>query len=1000
MLALRKEGIPDELKKDKRWVAFNINHEGKKIPIDPKVEFAYRVASISDPETWGTFEQAASLAENGLYPAVAYAKPKGDNLLFNDLDGHLEKCKSEEEKIDLIKKYEALLRQLGYFDTYMEQSISGTGVHLLARGSLNPELATGSSPTMPLEIYGPEDARFIIMTGHRLNDFDISNEERTVGAIQNLHKHYFPPKTKTSNYEPASSSSPYSGNGVSPAQPVIPSIEEPIRSDEEVIRLLLRDKKAELLWNGNWEQVTDENGNQKYTQQHYSDMVLMRKICFYSGNCPTQMDRVFRLSPCFQQYGKDGKWTKYESDIKKDIHTTSTTCLAVYAPDYHKNDMGVAKTNQNQMVQANMGIPLVNPLEWKPDYCQIEKWLYGKEECPFNNPVLKNILRDYIDKYSGQSIAYYPMLFKEDRNINGATNIVQRILGENFKYSYQFGDYFIWNGKQYKASEDPEILIHPITVALGLVEHSVFEWVINYVAPFQNPEPTDNGTDTEGSQSAKLTPKDYLEQKAIKLFEYSKKFVSRSLAQDVLKKYKGMSIGDDIVTYYETPYINMQNGMFNMITREFTPFHDPDCNLYKITNCDYDPNADCPEFRAMMERLIPDPAERKELQKAFGLCLAKEQLPAKKIFVMLIGPKDSGKSFLLNTLVDTLGDYAISVDNSLLMQTGRDTTKGPEMYDFKDNLMITASETDDTKDKINTNRLKGLSGDTTQSIRNLFSKKMDKFRMIGIIFVDSNAKPFLDPRDTAAHDRLRLFQLPNPVKVKDITLKSKLVAERPGIFNWLLEGLDMVLEEKEIFETPDMITRKKEYKDNMDTTSQFITDCLIKTEVATDKIPTSGLYSTYKNWCTDNKYNTSVRNKFYEEIGKSFEKKKSGVEQFINMKYSDLGFLYSRMQEKAPAQFAKEKRILLEGSDTPSYSTLKDSYFGRSWGWFVANIDHSTFSPVQLEKYDNYCEWCIEHGLVPIKKADFSVKVKWLCENMQTMKPDAAALDGVKDIWN
>ena len=100
MLALRKEGIPDELKRDNRWVAFNINHEGKKIPIDPKVEFAYRVASISDPETWGTFEQAASLVENGLFPAAAYAKPKGDSLLFNDLDKHLEKCKSEEEKKD------------------------------------------------------------------------------------------------------------------------------------------------------------------------------------------------------------------------------------------------------------------------------------------------------------------------------------------------------------------------------------------------------------------------------------------------------------------------------------------------------------------------------------------------------------------------------------------------------------------------------------------------------------------------------------------------------------------------------------------------------------------------------------------------------------------------------------------------------------------------------------------------------------------------------------
>ena len=43
----------------------------------------------------------------------------------------------------------------------------------------------------------------------------------------------------------------------------IPPIEEPIRSDEEVIRLMLRDKKAGLLWNGDWEQVTDENGNEK-----------------------------------------------------------------------------------------------------------------------------------------------------------------------------------------------------------------------------------------------------------------------------------------------------------------------------------------------------------------------------------------------------------------------------------------------------------------------------------------------------------------------------------------------------------------------------------------------------------------------------------------------------------------------------------------------------------------------------------------------------------------
>ncbi|MBQ8281223.1 MAG: hypothetical protein IJZ25_02320, partial [Lachnospiraceae bacterium] len=103
---------------------------------------------------------------------------------------------------------------------YMEQSLSGTGVHLLARGSLNPELKTGGAPEWPLEIYGNEDKRFIIMTGHKLNDCDIEDSEFTVGAINNLHKNYFPKKV-TSTYSPNFTQT---DNGVSPAAPVIPPL--------------------------------------------------------------------------------------------------------------------------------------------------------------------------------------------------------------------------------------------------------------------------------------------------------------------------------------------------------------------------------------------------------------------------------------------------------------------------------------------------------------------------------------------------------------------------------------------------------------------------------------------------------------------------------------------------------------------------------------------------------------------------------------------------------
>ena len=58
MLKLNIAGIPEGLKKNRKWVGFKIGENGKK-PIDPKSingETAY--ASISDPSTWGTFEEA------------------------------------------------------------------------------------------------------------------------------------------------------------------------------------------------------------------------------------------------------------------------------------------------------------------------------------------------------------------------------------------------------------------------------------------------------------------------------------------------------------------------------------------------------------------------------------------------------------------------------------------------------------------------------------------------------------------------------------------------------------------------------------------------------------------------------------------------------------------------------------------------------------------------------------------------------------------------------
>ena len=110
MVKLNIDGIPEELKKNRKWVGFKIGEQGKK-PIDPKSIGGFiTYASISDPSTWGTFEEVVKLVEAGLCDGIGYAMTKDDHLIFIDVDLHLDKLTSEDEKQKTGKLFNVLCR--------------------------------------------------------------------------------------------------------------------------------------------------------------------------------------------------------------------------------------------------------------------------------------------------------------------------------------------------------------------------------------------------------------------------------------------------------------------------------------------------------------------------------------------------------------------------------------------------------------------------------------------------------------------------------------------------------------------------------------------------------------------------------------------------------------------------------------------------------------------------------------------------------------------------
>ena len=963
MLKLIKENSPQILKNRDNWVGFKVE---TKTPYDPN-DFARlkklnlnlndcRKANISDSSTWGSFDSAVAMVDSGFCSGVGYAKDGLLKINFTDLDNHLEKCRSDKEKEELLKFYNALFKRLSTINTYMETSVSGKGLHLLTIGDLVEGRSTGSSPKAPIEIYGSEDKKFIIMTGHKLNDFDISDDIGVNNQIKSLQKTYFPPKVEN-NFN----------TGV-----LIPPIKENKYSDEDVLKVALKDKKFDLLWNDRWYEVVDNDKMPVYGTQHYADFALVLKLIFYTCNCPSQAERLFRKSPCYQAYGKY-KWEKYERDIKNDIRKASETCTAIYEP----RPKTIVPTTDTGSVSNDSDSGKVK--SWQPDFPAIRDMLNKKDanQQVFSNSALISILKTYVDKYSNSDITYIPNLFNEDTNFVGATKIIRSIIGDNLRYSTQFNGFYLWQKNKFTNFPDKEALLNPLSTILSAVEHSVFMWVMTTVAYI---------TDAEEKSAA--------EKQAVVLFQGSKKFIKSNLIFDVLKNYKGLDFLNDLYSYYQSPYINVENGVLNLDTKELLP-HSPEYRQSKITNCKYEPDADCPEFKAMVERILPNAEDRKEIQKAFGLCLAKQQLPAKKVLILLVGEKDTGKTTLLNIITEILGDYANSVDNSLLMQSYKQKTVGPEMYDFRETLMITSSETNEN-DKLDTGRIKGLTGNTTISIRNLYSSSMDKFQMIGVIFIDSNHKPYIPPKESATWDRLRLFPFTCPIKNKDSNLKEKLDAEKSGIFNWLLEGLEMVLQENEIFETPNMLEFKDSYKKDMDVTEQFLKDCIEGGKDDNFRIPTTMLFTTYQNWCKDNGFKSSIRNKFYEEINKVYQKKKSNTEYYLGLSFTDLGHLYSRMSENTSQEFAEKKRKLLEEGNILSYKDRRKVYYHKSLEWF-----YGVKEDTDKNSYIDYCSWCSGSGFIPIEVNDFIAKIEFIKkEKIGVGYSLREVIENSKNIWD
>jgi hypothetical protein len=168
-LALRVEGIPEELRGLRCWVAWRfVRRLGKdkpdKVPLSPR---SGRPASVRDPDAWGTIDAALRLVDRDRADSVGFVFADAGGMHAGiDLDG----CR--DPGTGAVEDWAVTVADA--LDSWTEVSPSARGLHVVVRGRL-PDPGRGRKRD-GVEVY--DRGRFFALTGHRLESMPAAPQER------------------------------------------------------------------------------------------------------------------------------------------------------------------------------------------------------------------------------------------------------------------------------------------------------------------------------------------------------------------------------------------------------------------------------------------------------------------------------------------------------------------------------------------------------------------------------------------------------------------------------------------------------------------------------------------------------------------------------------------------------------------------------------------------------------------------------------------------------
>ena len=333
--------------------------------------------------------------------------------------------------------------------------------------------------------------------------------------------------------------------------------------------------------------------------------------------------------------------------------------------------------------------------------------------------------------------------------------------------------------------------------------------------------------------------------------------LTSALVEDVFKQLGLILLTPPEFQFNREPMVlNFINSTLDLNEGVFSGSHRRE--LFQNIQFPYDFNRDshCPNWNLFLESLEFDPDTLSRLQEWAGYCLLPMVQGNLQKSLFFIGEGANGKSVFLETLAAVL-----------------DNVSHLELSELFDRFKIAELEcklanicTDVETSKVMDARFKKIVAGEPQSAERKFKEPFEFQPFAKILFSANDFIPTKD-RTHGYYRRFDILKFNRIFKTEEQKpdLLQELKKEVPGIFNWALEGLERLRQQKWIMtKSAYMEDCHNEFRRATNPLQLFIEEeCVVEGNATVDA---NELRSSYKQYCEDKGYKVLSDNKLGQEL--------------------------------------------------------------------------------------------------------------------------------------